>query len=227
VNKVDVDSDGLERHMGVNHFGHFILVNRLLPLIRSTSYLNTFPAPRIVMLSSELHRTAPSDVSFSTPEELTFEYSNKYGPNQIYSRAKLANLLFVKYGLAERVLGPNEDRILASAVHPGAVATEQQEQFKEGYGKLVGGIMKTLVTPFMRDAEQGSYTALYAATSSDLEKNGWQGKYYTDPAKVGGESNQACDEKIGANLWNLSNKVVKEKLGEDGLLPWNAGKKTG
>jgi hypothetical protein len=52
-----------------------------------------------------------------------------------------------------------------------------------------------------------------------------QGKYYTDPGKVGGESNQASDPKLGANLWELSHTVVREKLGPDALLPWDTGKK--
>jgi hypothetical protein len=52
-----------------------------------------------------------------------------------------------------------------------------------------------------------------------------QGKYYTDPGKVGGESSQASDEKLGTNLWELSQTVIHEKLGPDALLPWGAGKK--
>jgi hypothetical protein len=52
-----------------------------------------------------------------------------------------------------------------------------------------------------------------------------QGKYYTDPGQVDSESYQASDPKLGANLWELSHTVIREKLGVDGLLPWDAGKK--
>lgn len=51
-----------------------------------------------------------------------------------------------------------------------------------------------------------------------------QGKYYTDPGKVGGESNQASDPELGKNLWELSHRVIREKAGPDALLPWDAGK---
>jgi hypothetical protein len=49
-------------------------------------------------------------------------------------------------------------------------------------------------------------------------------QYYKDPGSVGGESAQASDPKLGANLWELSLQVIREKLGDDGLLPWDAGK---
>ena len=61
-------------------------------------------------------------------------------------------------------------RIYAIATHPGAVHTDQQDQFKEGYGKLFGTIMKTVTVPFMRSPEEGSYSTLWAATSDEVEK---------------------------------------------------------
>lgn len=39
---------------------------------------------------------------------------------------------------------------------------------------------------------------------------------------LGGLSDDAKDEKLGENLWELSHNIVKEKLGADALLPWNA-----
>jgi hypothetical protein len=32
-----------------------------------------------------------------------------------------------------------------------------------------------------RDGEQGSYCALYAATSPEIEEKGWNGYYFHDP----------------------------------------------
>jgi len=222
VNAWALSSDGIDRHMAVNHFGHFLLINRLLPLVRKTAAIPNNTAPRIVSLSSELHRTCPSNVDFTSTSEV-YENKDELGPNQLYARTKLAVLLFIKYGLVERVLVPNGDRIWAAATHPGAVHTAQQDQFKEAYGDVFGTVMKYVTIPFMRTPEQGSLSTLYAATSDDVEKNNWQGKYYTDPGKVGGESNQACDEKLGANLWALSHTVIREKLGPDGLLSWDTG----
>lgn len=125
MNAFALDSDGVDRHMGVNVFGHILLVNRLLPLVRKTAALPGADAPRILMMSSSLHATAPSSVKFASTSEV-YTNEHNYGPNELYARSKLAVLLFVKYGLVERVIVPNGDRIWAGATHPGAVATDQQ-----------------------------------------------------------------------------------------------------
>jgi hypothetical protein len=42
--------------------------------------------------------------------------------------------------------------------------------------------------------------------------------------KPGKESNQANDPALGAALWNLSEQIIKDKLGEDALVDWNSSK---
>lgn len=203
----------------VNNLGHILLINRLLPLIRRTAALGEFPAPRVIQLSSSLHQAAPSSVAFKSLEEINDE---SLGPNQLYSRSKLANLLFTRY-LATHVLEPNS-RIYAIATHPGAVHTEQQEQFKDAYGQAFGTIMKTVTIPFMRSPDQGSLSTLWAATSPEVEEKNLQAVYVTDPGQWGGESNQAKDEALRDNLWTLAQQLIKEKAGQDAFLDWSAKK---
>jgi hypothetical protein len=38
----------------------------------------------------------------------------------------------------------------------------------------------------------------------------------------GKETSQASDEKLGAALWDLSVRIITDKLGQDALLDWNA-----
>ncbi|PCH43635.1 NAD(P)-binding protein [Wolfiporia cocos MD-104 SS10] len=219
VNKYDVTSDGIDRHFAVNHLGHFYLANRVLPLVRRTAALPGTPAPRIVAVSSSLHTSAPSSVQFASLDEINTDL----GPMQQYARSKLANILFIKFGLIERVFGPSNDRILALATHPGAVHTEQQNQFKEAYGTLAGTVMKHVTTPFMRAPDQGSLSTLWAATCEKVEQHSaqWNGAYVTDPGEKSRESDLARDPKLGENLWKLSEQLVKEKVGGDALLPWD------
>ena len=75
-------SDGFETQFGTNHLGHFVFVNRLVPLL-----LRGAPA-RIVSLSSAGHRF--SDVNLDDPN---FERT-PYDPWAAYGRAKTANILF-------------------------------------------------------------------------------------------------------------------------------------
>lgn len=229
VNKFDVSDEGLDRHFVVNHLGHFLLTNRLLPLIRKTAARNEEPMPRIISVSSSLHQAAPSSVRFESAEELkrgSNVDSGEVGPAQLYGRSKLAIILFIKFGLAERVIRLPGDRILAFATHPGAVHTKQQDQFSEAYGSVFGTVMKYATIPFMRSPDQGSLSTLWAATSSEVERDTakWQGAYITDPETAGGETSQAQDAELGARLWNLSEQLVKEKLGSDGLLSWDEGR---
>lgn len=219
VNTYGETVEDLDRHMTVNHLGHFLLINRLLPLIRATSKIPDAPRPRIVSVSSELHRAAPSGVQFASVDELKDHSISSVG---LYGRSKLANILFTKFGLEDRVFRPNNDRIIAVTTHPGAVHTGQQDQFKEAYGTVFGTVLKYSVIPFMRAPDQGSLSTLWAATSEDIEQHNYEGKYFTDPDVTGSESKQACSPELGRNLWKLSEDIIRDKVGPDALLPWDA-----
>jgi NAD(P)-dependent dehydrogenase (short-subunit alcohol dehydrogenase family) len=100
-------ADGFELQFGTNHLGHFLLVNRLRPLLAGG------PA-RIVNLSSAGHRF--SDVVL---DDINFEQT-PYDPWQAYGRSKTANILFaVELDRRGRDLAQR-----ACAVHPGTIATE-------------------------------------------------------------------------------------------------------
>lgn len=99
-------ADGFETQFGTNHLGHFVLVNRLVPLLRSGS--------RVVNLSSSGHRFA--DVDLDDPNFDT----TPYDPFVAYGRSKTANILFsVAFDRRHREAG-----IRATAVHPGGIQTE-------------------------------------------------------------------------------------------------------
>ena len=99
-------ADGFETQFGTNHLGHFVLANRIAPLMR--------PNARLVNLSSSGHRF--SDVNLDDPN---FE-TTRYEPFIGYGRSKTANILFaVEFDRRHKANG-----IRATAVHPGGIATE-------------------------------------------------------------------------------------------------------
>jgi len=66
----------------------------------------------------------------------------------------------------------------------------------------------------MKDAvEEGCRPALFAATSSDIVKETIQAAYIVPDRKVTEPSNQAKDEKLAKNLWNLTKEVLETKIG--------------
>src|ERR1700684_2966045 len=99
-------ADGFETQFGTNHLGHFVLVNRIAPLIRAGS--------RLINLSSSGHRFANVDL-----EDPNFERT-PYEPFVAYGRSKTANILFaVAFDRRHRERG-----VRAAAVHPGGIQTE-------------------------------------------------------------------------------------------------------
>lgn len=125
TNQYGLDFDGIDRHFGVNYLGHFYVCNQLWPLLRKTSKLGDSPSPRVVFESSEMHRTAPSDVHFASLDEIN---NPELGPTELYGRTKLAMIMLAKYGLAGKVVKENNDRIYAVSVHPGAVSNHFKPQ---------------------------------------------------------------------------------------------------
>ena len=98
--------DGFETQFGTNHLGHFVLVNRIAPLLRSGG--------RLINLASSGHRFANVDL-----EDPNFERT-PYDPWVAYGRSKTANILFaVAFDARHRDRG-----IRAAAVHPGGIQTE-------------------------------------------------------------------------------------------------------
>ncbi|KAL2136233.1 hypothetical protein VTI74DRAFT_4863 [Chaetomium olivicolor] len=216
TNEYGLDADGIDRHFGVNFLGQFYVVNQLWPVLRKTAKMDGGRRkPRVVFEASEMHRTAPKNVHFASLEEIN---DDSLGPTELYGRTKLAMILFAKYGLAGKVIRENGDDILAVAVHPGAVNTAMQQQWKDAYPGITGKLLTWAMLAFGRDVKQGSYSALWALTSDEVQ-NGW---YYNDPDQPGKESAQASDEKLGQALWDLSHRIIKDKLGEDAIMDWKA-----
>lgn len=111
--------DGFETQFGTNHLGHFVLVNRLAPLLAEGG--------RFVSLSSAGHRIA--DVDLDDP---AFERT-PYDRLQAYGRSKTANVLFaVEFDRRHRERG-----IRAAAVYPGGIFTELQRHLSQACGQLL------------------------------------------------------------------------------------------
>jgi NAD(P)-dependent dehydrogenase (short-subunit alcohol dehydrogenase family) len=194
--------DGLDSHMQVNHFAQAHLALTLLPVLQKTT------DSRLVFQSSDMHRTVPSSVSFASVDEI----NKDIGPTYLYGRSKLAQILFVQQLVKRVQVSPP----WVNATHPGAVSTDQPKQAEEAYGTL-GKIGVAFVRPFMADpVKQGCRSALFAATSEDVVKNKIQGGYIIPDRKVSSVSNQASDEQLGENLWNLTKKVLHSKIEELG-----------
>lgn len=99
--------DGLELQIGTNHFGHFLLTNLLLDMLKASA------PSRIINVSSHAHK-------FGKINRDDIHLVKSYSRWGAYGQSKLANVLFTRE-LAKRLKGTN---VTANSLHPGAVKTE-------------------------------------------------------------------------------------------------------
>jgi NAD(P)-dependent dehydrogenase (short-subunit alcohol dehydrogenase family) len=155
--------DGFETQFGTNHLGHFVLVNRIEPLIKDGG--------RVVSLASSGHRY--SDVDLDDPN---FERT-PYDPSAAYGRSKTANILFaVEFDRRHKDRG-----VTATAVHPGGIATElgrhlDPETLPAMVAEINAHLAKEGKPPFeFKTIPQGAATSVWAGVVADPEEIG--GRY--------------------------------------------------
>ncbi|KOP69113.1 short-chain dehydrogenase [Bacillus sp. FJAT-18019] len=182
--KRELTKDGYEAMLGVNHLGHFLLTNELL------EHLKHARQGRVVNVSSGAHKVGK--IHFDDPN-LVKGFNVAKG----YAQSKLANILFTKE-LARRL---QPTRVTVNALHPGAVSTSIGVNRDTGFGKAVHKLLR----PFFLTPLEGARTAIYLASSPEVEHV--TGEYYIKckPAKI---TETAKDPKLAARLWDWSEQQV-------------------
>jgi NAD(P)-dependent dehydrogenase (short-subunit alcohol dehydrogenase family) len=203
-------ADGFETQFGTNHLGHFVLVNRIAPLIPSEG--------RVVILSSSAHRA--SDIDLDDPG---FDRT-PYVPLAAYGRSKTANVLFA-IELDRRLRGAG---VRATALHPGGIRTELlrhttpemlQEMAAQAAVRADGS---QGAPPTIKTVEQGAATTVWAAFVAPADEIG--GRYCEDchvaeVAEAGGSGGvrpYALDPLKAKALWAKSEEMVGERFAEGG-----------
>ena len=201
--------DGFETQFGTNHLGHFVLVNRIVPLLRRGG--------RLINLASAGHRFANVDL-----DDPNFERT-PYDPWVAYGRSKTANILFaVAFDLRHRDHG-----IRAAAVHPGGIRTELGRHMDPAHWQaMVDQINKQLAAegkgPFQyKTIPQGAATSVWAGFVASADQIG--GRYcenchvsQTAPqdkqltVNSEGVRAYALDHKAAEALWKKSEELVGE-----------------
>jgi len=175
--------DGFDLQMGINHFGHFLLTNLLLPSLKRGA------PSRVVNVSSRAHNRG--NLIF---DDLNSEKS--YSKWVAYGNSKLANILFAKE--YNRIF--SGEGITAYSLHPGVIPTELSRHLG-----IIGSIFKVVGGLFLKNLGQGSATTVYCAVAPDLEKQG--GSYFADCDLFQSNHTQITDENA-KKLWEISEKAV-------------------
>jgi NAD(P)-dependent dehydrogenase (short-subunit alcohol dehydrogenase family) len=171
-------ADGLEMDFGVNHVGHFLLTELLLPLLKASA------PSRIVVVSSNLHTRGKLDF-----DDLAMARSWRGA----YPRSKLANLLFVR-ALAKRLDGTG---VVVNGLHPGVIATELARDYAAPVRLLARWLFKS--------PARGARTSLYLATSPDA--SAISGRYFVNE-KEKAPGSAVLDAGLAERLWTETERLV-------------------
>ncbi|MFB6116152.1 MAG: oxidoreductase [Candidatus Nanosalina sp.] len=190
--------DGFEKHMGVNHLGHFALTGHLMPALRNAEQ------SRVVTQSSGLHENG--EINF---DDLMME--EEYDKSAAYAQSKLANILFA-YELDRRLESEDLD-IKSIACHPGYTATNLQFRGPKEEGSRIRLAVMTVANKLVaQSAARGALPMLYAATSEEVEGGDYIGP--GGPGNMRGypekqeSSEESYSEDMAEALWTRSESLT-------------------
>ena len=183
-----VTAEGNEATFAGNHLGHFLLTDRLLPLLRKAAADRPAGSVRIVAVSSKGHESTPG---FDWDD---VQMLDNFVSGGAYCRAKLANILFTRE-LARR-LGP--EGIVAHAMHPGVI----DSNFINSADAGMQSYMRTLD---LQPPETGAKTLAWLASAPEAGES--NGLYFYDCAPIP-TAPTALDDTAARRLWEESEKLV-------------------
>ncbi|MBE1878812.1 SDR family NAD(P)-dependent oxidoreductase [Myceligenerans pegani] len=208
-------TDGFEATFGVNHLGHFALVNALLPVLEA-------PA-RVVVTASGVHDPAlrlPGPPAWNDAEALArgelgpaAESDNAFVAGQRrYSTSKLANMYFT-YALARRL----PEGVTANAFDPGMVLGTGLGRSLPAPVKFLSDhvfprltwLLRRTVTSDIRTAEESGSALAWLATAPELATT--TGTYFGGRTEMR-SSDESYEVARAEQLWADSEKLTGARV---------------
>lgn len=218
------DERGYEGQFATNHLGHFQLTAKLWNALKIAN------GARVVTVSSSSHHFSPvhfDDINFNTKE---------YNKFQAYGQSKTANVLFT----VELDKRAQQFGVRAYALHPGLSLETNLGRHLTFEDFVTLGILNADGTPnveaeaamkkIQKTKEQAAATAVWAATSSQLQNLGGvyledveiaqydEANYdsisaaYKNPGGFAGVAPFALNAEAAQKLWELSEKLTQTKF---------------
>ncbi|MCU1642456.1 MAG: short-chain dehydrogenase/reductase [Nocardia sp.] len=167
--------DGHEMTFQVNYLAPFLLTNLLLPSLSEAQVINT---------GSVAYRFATLDLN----------NLDGLGGQRAYGAAKLAVLLFT------RELARREEKLTATAFHPGGTATDVMRE-----DSILGPLMR-VGRYFLPSADKGAAPLIELATVADPESI--NGAYFNKHRRQEPTHKQVTDPEVGERLWDISARLT-------------------
>lgn len=183
----ELTADGLEVTMATNHFGHFLLVNRLIGLLRKHK------SSRVIVLAASAHYM----LSTITPKNLNFERA-KYGCLRAFAQSILCNILMSNC-LADATAHTG---MTVNSFCPGMVSSAPYIRGSNFLARLY----RVLLQFVTRSEEEAAKTIVYLAGSDEVADV--TGGFFADCAerKMTG---LASDIGLARKVWERSEVMVR------------------
>jgi len=198
-------ADGFESTFGVNHLGHFLLINELLPTLK--------PPGRVVVVASGVHDPAQKSgvpaPAWNAPAALA---QGELGPagasdktwaggQRRYSTSKLANVYFT-YALARHA----PPGVTANAFDPGlmpgtALMREAPAALRFILGHIPIALLRRVFSPNVHTAQESGEALARLVTDPDLSET--TGRYFEGDHEIR-SSDESYDDERADELWKAS-----------------------
>jgi len=210
VNGTRYTEDGIELTFGVNHLGHFLLVNMLLEEIDNG---------RVVFVSSDTHdpvkKTGMPEPVYNRAEFLAYPERSEISLSGTtrYTTSKLCNI-YCTYELAERIKTQTNKNITVNAFNPGMVPGTGLARDHCPFLKFMWKyIMPMLILfPINANSVKKSGRAMASLIIND-ELDNVSGKYF-DGTKAIPSSKLSYNIENRNDLWRTSVELVQLKQSE-------------
>lgn len=192
-------TDGFESQLGINHYGHFLLVKLLFDKVEQSE-------GRIVVVGSEGYKMGLKTIQF---DDMNFD--KNYHPNNTYCHSKLAQMMFA-YELQYRIKAANK-AVKVYVCHPGASKTSLIGKDTPLMTRIMWSILSN--SPMVQSAEKGSYPEVMCATEENLKQKAYYGPtgrgYWRGPVGECNIESFVWDRAIAGKLWEVSEKATNCK----------------
>jgi NAD(P)-dependent dehydrogenase (short-subunit alcohol dehydrogenase family) len=186
--EMHITAEGNEATFAGNHLGHFLLTNKLMPLLRAAVASSEPGTVRVVSVSSAAHLSAPP-IDWND-----LQFTRNWNSGQAYCLAKLHNILFTRE-LARRGAAVG---IIAHAMHPGVVDSNfvshcepGMKSYMQTLNLLPPEVAGSALVWLASAPEPGNSTGLY-----------WHERKALEPSAA------ALDPEAAARLWRESEALV-------------------
>lgn len=199
IAKQEFTPGGHESQLGINHYGHFLLINLLFDKIDQAK-------GRIVVVASEGHKMGLRTIQF---DDMNFD--KNYHANFTYCHSKLAQMM-VAYELQHRIKAANKN-VSVYVCHPGASKTSLIKKDASWMTRIMWSILSN--SPMVQSAEKGAYPEVMCATEDGLKQQAYYGPTgrmnWTGPVGECELESFVLDRTVAGKLWEVSEKETNCK----------------